>query len=164
MNTNEKYNTNLTAEERASCAAWVNDVYSKFDANQKLAYDRTLGAWGFASCAQECYNARASKSLTDGQKTYACGMWAERAIAAVRDLCGIWKVGRQTALAKMDELCDWVGRHGGHAAMPSRTDAIGKVYPKTAAETYGDMMADYKAMWAQKDKAEAEKAAKGGAR
>lgn len=129
----------LTEKEKADIANWFNNVYSTFNDDQKQAYDTTLGAWGFVSCAKEAYDCVSDPRLTDGQKIFSCGRWASMALSAVGRVGVLWNSDTNYTLRKMDDLCAWVRKSGGYVFLPKPVDKNGTIREKTISGTYEDM-------------------------
>lgn len=150
----------LTEKEKANVANWFENVYSTFKDDQKKAYDTTLGAWGFVSCAKEAYDCVSDPRLTDGQKIFQCGQWASMALAAVGRVGVLWNSDTNYTLKKMDDLCAWVRKNGGHVFLPKPVDKNGTIREKTISGTYEDMKRYVKTLDDYKARLASERAAK----
>jgi hypothetical protein len=150
---------------RAQALKFYKENYLKFDDSQRQTYSLAFGSWGFCAMAQEAYNCQTRRGtpLSDGQRVYTCGMYAAMAMARLRDLQDHLKLNREQTLVRIDEMNRWLFSHGQPNRVPSIIDSQGGVTYKTFDGVYGEMVQFVK-MRDEKAMAEAEKAAKGGAR
>ena len=160
------YEQGADTDYRAQAVRFYKDVYLKMNEVQRHTYALAFGAWGFCSTAQEAYDCAAGRgaTLTDGQRTYACGVWAAMSLSCLRNLQAHLNLDRAKTLAKVNEMNQWFVANGGFSRIPSSVDARGEVHVKTAEGVCGEMVDFVRTRDELEQRLAAKEAAKGGAR
>lgn len=143
FNAAEHISNSIEPEYKRKALEFYNNVYMQMSQEQMRAYNLAFGAWGFCNLAKDAYEYASGMNggdMTDGQRLFQCGEFANMALARFANLQELWKLDRGKTADKIDSMAKWLRDNGYVGGLPRPIDKQGMRHIKTAYGIYEDMV------------------------